>query len=157
MNKRKKRSARKKKGSFGGKLIKLAMVLGFIIGSGWWLFFSDSDSAIRKVVLQRFSFIVDRVDEVSDAWQARSIPDPGPDVGAPKKSAAKKLDPATKPDKTTRPEPNVTKPPPDPVPETNTPKPDESGEKKPVTPTYDDVTEQDKEELDNLFLEISGG
>ncbi len=64
----------KKKGSLGGKLIKSALVLGLIGGSGWWLFMSDSDSKIRKSCLKSLSLMVDRLDEASSVWEKRSFP-----------------------------------------------------------------------------------
>lgn|GEM_PF-6961251 len=64
----------RKKGSLGGKLMKTAVVVGLIGGSGWWLFLSDSDSKIRESCLKSLSLMVDRLDEASHAWEKRSFP-----------------------------------------------------------------------------------
>ncbi len=80
MAEKKKQGARsnrgkKSKGSIGGKLVKWGIVLGLFAASGWWLFFSDSDSKLRKSCLESLSLMVDRLDEVSHAWKQRSFPD----------------------------------------------------------------------------------
>ncbi|MFO8056187.1 MAG: hypothetical protein R6V10_02680 [bacterium] len=68
------KSGKKKKGSLGGKLIKALLLVALFAGSGWWLFFSDSDSKARQICLDKLSFMVDRLDEASHAWEQRSSP-----------------------------------------------------------------------------------
>ncbi len=42
-------------------------------GAGWWLLISDSKSETKKDALDKASLLVDRFDELSDAWKSRGI------------------------------------------------------------------------------------
>jgi len=89
----------------------MAVGVGFVIftaASGWWLFASDSDSEIRKTVLSKASVMVDRIDELSEAWSTRRNSLPGKDKEAEKPKpvvvAPKKVDaPKTVPPEAAKP------------------------------------------------------
>ena len=70
MRKRASGKARARKG--GKKWVLLAAVfMAAAFLSGWWLLEGETGLKIRRVCLERLSILVDRVDELSEAWQSR--------------------------------------------------------------------------------------
>jgi len=76
MRKRGRRRAVNSSGASGPA--RFAAIVGALLivagGVGWWLFASDDDSKLRRSCLDRLSVTIDRLDELSDAWERRSVP-----------------------------------------------------------------------------------
>jgi hypothetical protein len=133
-----KRKTKKIVNNSGGKRFAVIFFILFTAtaGLGWWLFLSDSQSQTKSNALNKASLLVDRFDELSDAWKSRS----GPGAGDKK---------AQKSDKTltdTAPVKNTTKPV---LAKENIIKPIKAQD------THDDVDPEDKKELRNLLRQLN--
>lgn len=68
-----KRARKKAQVRTGNKKWVLALATTVIVAAigGWWLFDREKNSEIRKIFLEQVSIIVDRVDELANAWNSR--------------------------------------------------------------------------------------
>ncbi len=70
MKKRTKGKSRQRNGR-GFLVLSVGVVTALVLVSGWWLLLSDSESRARDACLDRISVVVDRLDQLSEAWQDR--------------------------------------------------------------------------------------
>jgi hypothetical protein len=138
-----------------GKFIQVALALALFVGSGWWLFFSKSDSKVRRATLDKLSIFVDRMDEVSQAWKDRKPPETLTVKTEPAKAqtetrAPARTEPVRSPERIApppAPPAPVAAPPPAPV-----KKPTPAAKPK---PSVGEVTPEEQEQLRDLFKELN--
>lgn len=138
------------------KLAVGAALVVFTAGSGWWLFLSKSESGLRTSLLASVSMVVDRMDELSQAWQGRSFPgtEAKTEKPAPKAETrpAAKAPPAAETEPRPRPAPAVPDRP-QARPASSPPEP-RSAPPAIKPPAVDYVTDEDKKALDELFKKL---
>lgn len=131
--KRRKRRKKAAKPRLGRWLTAAACVAGLTGGFSWWLLAGESESGLRRACLEKISVIVDRVDELSRAWESREEPKSDPSAGRGKAAPSRPAPPARP---QTRTEPPATAP-------------------SPASAPQDNITPEDKEELNKLLRELN--
>jgi len=99
---------------------------------GWWLVAGSPDSRVRKACLDQVSMVVDRIDQLSDAWEKRST------SGDRTVAGTSKEDPPSTSNR-----------------DTETQAPPASPQPERTAPVKDEITEQDQEQLKELLKEIN--
>jgi hypothetical protein len=123
--------------SHAGRWLAAALIVGLFFFAGWWLFGGSRPSQARQLCLDRISVMVDRIDELSAAWNQRNLPEakkPAQDADAQK----------TQPKTTPQP------------PSTPRPAADANKVTKPSPPPEPDVDPKDQEQLRDLLRKIDG-
>ena len=125
------------------KITIIVSILGLIGTSGWLMARSHTPSRIHQAGREKLSVLVDRIDELSQAWKRRSVPEPKPQPPLQNQSSPsdqlliqkkQQLSAGEKP-KPERPSPTA--------PSANQP-----------ASTHDEVSPEDQQQLRGLFREL---
>ena len=146
MEKRAKRKAVYEESHVGRWFVTAAIIIGLFSFSGWWLFAGQSQSRVRQACLDKISIMVDRIDELSTAWNQRSMPDyMSPDSSDNNSSSSKNnADPGSKPHEATK----------SPAPDSATPAKTTQPLPQTAPPAEPEVSPEDQEKLRNLIQNL---
>ena len=150
MRKRSRYDAEVESGGWIGRGILGVGVLALVmLAGGWWLFASNSDSSLRKSCLSRMSVMVDRFDQLSEAWKNRSVHAANANKKKPGPLAADKAGPSAKDAAAPEPAPGSDVPAPAEAPKTEPGPGSAPGDKPGEQPG--EVTAEDREALKKIL------